>query len=65
VYDSALTVYINHKISNVPTIDPMTMPAMEPPDIQLHPFELVDRRASSFAGWNRAVYIIKDGNEKE
>jgi hypothetical protein len=55
VYDSALTVSISHKINNVPIIDPMIMPAMEPPDIQLHPFELVDCRASSFAGCNRAV----------
>jgi hypothetical protein len=56
VDDSVLRLFISHRINNVPNIDPMTMPAMEPPDIQLHPFELLDCRASSFAGWNRAIY---------
>jgi hypothetical protein len=56
VDDSLLALFISHKINSVPNIDPITMPAMEPPDIQLHPFELVDCRASSFAGWNRAAY---------
>jgi hypothetical protein len=44
VDDSLLTLFISHKINNVPNIDPMPMPAMEPPDI------LVSVRAGGLSG---------------
>lgn len=36
VFDDARTVYISHRINNVPAIVPMTIPATVPPDMQEH-----------------------------
>lgn len=41
-----------HKINNVPTIDPITIPAIEPPDMQLHELKPLDCRLSIRGDWD-------------
>jgi hypothetical protein len=41
ISDVARTVHINHSINNVPAIEPITIPAIDPLEMQLHELLLV------------------------